>query len=122
MWGGSISPPRPLRNLDGDGPIGVRVPAAAGGLEVQLLQTLGDGADAARAYRAVVDLCDGRYLEARPGEEDLVGGVELRPAHLALDDRHPELLLRELHHGVARYALENICRDGRRDELALPDE
>src|ERR671916_292191 len=106
MWGGSISPPRPLRNLDGDGPIRVRIPAAAGGLEVQLLQALRDGRD----------------LEACAGEEDLVRGVELRPADLALDDRDPELLLRELHDGLARYALQDVCRDGRRDELSLADE
>src|SRR4028119_2089339 len=115
-------PRGPLRHLDGDGPIRVLVPAAAGGLEVQLLQALGDGADAARAHRAVVHLDDGRYLEARAREEDLVGGVELRAADLALEDRHPELLLRELHHRVARDALEDVGSDGRGDELPLPDE
>ena len=47
--GGSISLPRPLRNLDGDGPVFVAVQALAGGPEVELLQALGDGADAARA-------------------------------------------------------------------------
>src|SRR3712207_2177044 len=84
MWGGSIPPPRPLRNLDGDCPVGVLGPAAAGRLEVQLLQPLGDGADAAGADCAVVHLDDGRYLEARAGEKDLVCGVELRPPDLAL--------------------------------------
>jgi hypothetical protein len=44
----------------------VLVPAAAGGLEVQLLQALGDGADATRAYRAVVHLDDGAIWKPVP--------------------------------------------------------
>ena len=65
MWGGSISPPRPLRNLDGDGPILVAVQALAGGLEVEFLQAFGDGADAARADGAAVDLHYRGDLEPR---------------------------------------------------------
>src|SRR5215210_1572018 len=122
MWGGSISPPRPLRNLDGDGPVGVRVPAAAGCLEVQLLQALGYGADAARADGAVVHRDHGRYLEACAGKEDLVRRVELGPANVALRNGEVELPLGELHHRVAGYALEDVRGNPRGYELALPNE
>src|SRR5215211_2835411 len=122
MKGGSISSRRPLRNLDGHGPVGVLFPLAARGLEVQLLQALGDGSYAAGPDGSVVHLDYGCDLEPRPREEDLVCGVELRAAHLALYDGYLELLARELHDGVARYAFEDVRRDGRRDELALPDE
>src|ERR687897_513440 len=122
MKSGSISLPRPLRNLDGHRPVGVLFPHAARGLEVQLLQTLDDGAYAARPDGPVVHLDDGRDLEPRATEEHLIGGVELRAAHLPLDDRYPELLAGELHHGVAGYAFEDVGRDRRCDELALPDE
>src|SRR5829696_4179587 len=116
MKGGSISLPRRLRNLDGHRPVGVLFPHAARGLEVQLLQTLDDGTYAARPDGPVVHLDDGRDLEPRSAEEHLIGGVELRAAHLPLDDRHPELFASELHHGVAGYALEDVGRDGRSEE------
>src|SRR5215203_3038281 len=122
MKGGSISSRRPLRNLDGHRPVGILFPPAACGLEVQLLQALGDGPYVARPDGSVVDLRDRCDLEPRPGEEDLISGVELRTAHLALYDRYLELLAGELHDGVARYALQDVRRDGRRDELALPNE
>src|SRR5919112_4124759 len=122
MKGGSISLPRRLRNLDGHGPVGVLFPCAAGGLEVQLLQTLGDGTYAARPDGPVVHRDDGRDLEPRPGEEHLIGGGELGAVYNPLDDRHPELLAGELHHGVTGYAFEDIGRNRRRDELALPYE
>ena len=66
MKGGSISSRRPLRNLDGDGPVSVLFPLAAGGLEVQLLQALGDGSYTASPDGTVVHLDDGCYLEPRP--------------------------------------------------------
>src|SRR5688500_11818347 len=122
MKGGSISSRRPLRNLDGHRPVGILFPLAARGLEVQFLQALGDGSYAAGSDRTVVDLDDGRYLEPRPREEDLVRGVELRAVHRALNDGHPELFAGELHDGVARYALQDVSRYGRGDELALPDQ
>src|SRR5919107_3471042 len=122
MKGGSISLPRRLRNLDGHGPVGVLVPPATCGLEVQLLQTLDDGTYAARPDGPVVHLDDGRDLEPRTGEEHLIGGVELRPVHVALHYGHPKLFLRELHHGVAGYALQYVRRNRRRDERALPHE
>src|SRR5829696_2465591 len=122
MRGGSISLPRPFRNLDGHSPVGVLFPPAARGLEVKLLQPLGDRPDAARPDGTVVRLYNGCDLEPRPTEEDLVGGVEFRPTHLALYNGDLKLLARELHDGVARYALEDVSRNGRRDELALPDE
>src|SRR5918995_808674 len=105
MKGGSISSRRPLRNLDGHGPVGVLFPFAARGLEVQFLQALGDGSYTARSDGTVVHLDHGRYLEPRPREEDLVCRVELCAVHRTLDNRHPELLARQLHNGVARYAL-----------------
>src|SRR5918993_1335202 len=122
MKGGSISSRRPLRNLYGDGPVGVLFPLTARGLEVQLLQALGDGSYAPGPDGTVVHLDDGRYLEPRPREEDLVCGVELCAVHRTLDNRHPELLARQLHNGVARYALQDVRRDGRCDDLALPDQ
>src|ERR687889_2646233 len=122
MKGGSISSRRPLRNLDGHRPVGVLLPLAARGLEVQLLQALGDGPYAARPDGTVVHLDHGRYLEPRPGEEDLVRGVELRAVHRTLYDRHPEFFARQLHDGVARYALQDVRRYWRGDELALPEE
>src|SRR5215210_5388600 len=122
MKGGSISSLRPLRNLDGDGPVGILLPLAARGLEVQFLQALCNGPYAARPDATVVYLDNGRYLEPRPREEDLVCGVELRTTHLALYDGHPKLLACQLHDGVARYALQDVSRDGRCDELTLPDQ
>src|SRR5215208_5450175 len=122
MKGGSISSRRPLRNFDGDGPVSVLFPLAARGLEVQLLQALGGGSYAASPDGTVVHLDDGCYLEPRPREEDLVCGVEFRTSHLALYDGHPELLASQLHDGVARYALQDVSRDGWGDELALPDQ
>src|SRR5919112_17737 len=122
MKGGSISSRRPLRNLDSDGPVSVLLPLAARGLEVQLLQALGDGPYTAGPDWTVVHLDHGCYLEPSPREEDLVCGVELRTSHLALYDGHPELLAGQLHDGVARYALKDVSRDGRCDELALPDQ
>src|SRR5215210_624455 len=122
MKGGSISSRRPFRNLDGHRPVCVILPLAAGGLEVHLLQALGDGPYAARPDGTVVDLDHGCYLESRPREEDFVCGVELRTAHLALYDGYPELLACELHDGVARYALQYVSSYGRCDELTLPDE
>src|ERR671912_2709585 len=122
MKGGSISSRRPLRNLDGHRPVGVLLPLAARGLEVQFLQALGDGPYAAGADGTVVHLDHGRYLEPRPREEDLVRGVELRAVHRTLYDRHPEFFARQLHDGVARYALQDVRRYGRGDELALPDQ
>src|SRR5215210_3988535 len=99
MKGGSISLPHSFRNLYGHRPIGVLVPPAARGLEVQLLQALDDRAYAARADGPVVDLDDGGDLEPRPREKHLISGIELRPTHLALDDGHPELFARKLHDG-----------------------
>src|SRR5215208_3765526 len=122
MKGGSISSRRPLRNLDGDGPVGVLLPLAARGLEVQFLQALGDGSYTAGPDGTVVHLDDGCDLEPRPREEHLVCGVELRTSHLALYDGHPELLVGQLHDGVARYALQDVRCDGRCDKVALPDE
>src|SRR5215217_2958482 len=122
MKGGSISSRRPLRNLDSDGPVGVLLPLAARGLEVQFLQALGDGSYTAGPDGTVVHLDDGCDLEPRPREEDLVCGVELRTAHLTLYDGHPELLAGQLHDGVARYAFQDVRRDRRGDELALPDQ
>src|ERR671916_2685685 len=122
MKGGSISSRRPLRNLDRDGPVGVLLPLAARGLEVQLLQALGDWPYAAGPDGTVVHLDDGRYLEPRPREEDLVRGVELRAVHRTLYDGHPELFAGELHDGVARNALQDVSRDGRCDESALPEK
>src|ERR671920_299843 len=119
MKGGSISSRRPLRNLDGHRPVGVLLPLAARGLEVQLLQALGDGPYAARPDGTVVHLDHGRYLEPRPGEEDLVRGVELRAVHRTLYDRHPEFFARQLHDGVARYALQDVRRYWRGGGLAL---
>src|SRR5918997_911205 len=113
---------RPLRNLDGHRPVGVLFPLAARGLEVQVLQALGDGSYAPVPDGAVVNLDHGRYLEPRPREEDLVRGVELRAAHLALYDGHPELFACQLHDGLACYSLQDVRRDGRCDELALPDQ
>src|SRR5918997_4737649 len=110
MKGSSISSRRPLRNLDRDGPVGVLLPLAARGLEVQLLQALGDWPYAARPDGTVVHLDDGRYLEPRPREEDLVRGVELRAVRRTLYNRHPELLSCQLHNGVTRYALQDVRR------------
>src|SRR5919107_2497587 len=121
MKGGSISSRRPLRNLDCDGPVSVLFPIAARGLEVQFLQALGDGSYAAGTDGTVVHLDDGRYLEPRPREEDLVRGVELRAVHRTLYDRHPEFFARQLHDGVARYALQDVRRYWRGDELGLPE-
>src|SRR5918995_5114321 len=120
MKGGSISSRRPLRNLDSDGPVSVLLPLAARGPEVQLLQALGDGSYAAGPDGTVVHLDHGCYLEPRPLEEYLVCGVELCTAYLALYDGHPELLACQLHDGIACYALQDISRDGRCDELTLP--
>src|SRR5919112_443321 len=39
-----------------------------------------------------------------------------------LDDGHPQLVGRELHDGVARYALQYVGRNRRGDELPLPDQ
>src|SRR5919106_5087281 len=103
MKGGSISSRRPLRNLDSDGPVSVLLPLAARGLEVQFLQALGDGSYTAGPDGTVVHLDDGCDLEPRPREEHLVCSVELRAVHVPLDDGQPDLLARELHHGVARY-------------------
>src|SRR5215210_217783 len=122
MRGGSISLPRSLCNLDGDGPVSVLLPLAARGLEVQFLQALGDGSYTAGSDGTVVHLDHGCYLEPRPREEDLVCGVELRTSHLALYSGHPELLACQLHNGVSRYALQDVSRDGRCDELALPEK
>src|SRR5215203_1931520 len=122
MKGGSISSRRPLRNLDGHGPVCVLFPPAPRGLEVQLLQPLDDGSYAARPDGTVVDLNHRCDLEPRPREEDLVCGVELRAVHRTLYDGDPELIARKFHDGVARYALQDVRRDGRRDELAFPDE
>src|ERR671910_708510 len=122
MKGGSISSRRPLRNLDGHRPVGVLLPLAARGLEVQFLQALGDGSYAARPDGTVVHLDDGRYLEPRARQEDLVRGVELGAVTRTLYDGNPELLAGQLHDGVARYALQDIRRYGRGDELALPDQ
>src|SRR5215204_6797920 len=122
MKDGSISSRRPLRNLDGDCPVSVLYPLAAGGLEVQLLQALGDGSYTAGPDGTVVHLDDGCYLEPRPREEHLVCSVELRTSHLTLYDGHPELLVGQLHDGVARYALQDVSRDGRCDELAFSDQ
>src|SRR3712207_6685913 len=122
MKGGSISSRRPLRNLDSDRPVSVLLPRAARGLEVELLQALGGGSYTAGPDGTVVHLDHGCYLKPRPREEDLVCGVELRTSHLALYDGHPEFLAGQLHDGVARYALQDVSRDGRCDELALPDE
>src|SRR5215216_5146506 len=122
MKGGSISSRRPLRNLDSDGPVSVLLPLAARGLEVQLLQALGNRSYTAGPDGTVVHLDHRGYLEPHPGEEDLVCGVELRTAHRELYDRHPELLAGQLHNGIARYALKDVSRDGRCDKLALPDQ
>src|SRR5918992_341360 len=122
MKGSSISSRRPLRNLDRDGPVGVLLPLAARGLEVQFLQALGDGSYAAGPHGTIVHLDHGRYLEPRPREEDLVRGVELRAVHRTLYDRNPELFAGQLHDGVARNALQDVRRYGRCDELALPDQ
>src|SRR5215212_2876600 len=122
MKGGSISSRRPLRNLDGHGPVCVLFPPAPRGLEVQLLQPLDDGSYAARPDGTVVDLNHRCDLEPRPREEDLVCGVELRAVHRTLCDGDPELFAREFHDGVARYALQDVRCYGRRDELAFPDE
>src|SRR5215208_6314743 len=122
MKGGSMSSRRPLRNLDSDGPVSVLLPLAARGLEVQLLQALGDGSYAAGPDGTDVHLDHGRYLEPRPREEDLVCGVELRAVHRTFHDGHPELFARQLHDGVAGYALQDVSRDWRCDELALPGQ
>src|SRR3712207_5825876 len=119
MWGGSISPPRPLRNLDGHGPVGVLGPAAAGRLEVQLLQPLGDGADAAGTYGAVVHGDHRGYLEAGAGQEDLVCRVQLCAADVALRGGKIELSGGEVHHRVAGYPLQDVRGDARSYELAL---
>src|SRR5918994_8009529 len=122
MKGGSISSRRPLRNLDGHRPVGVLLPLAARSLEVQFLQALRDGSYAASPDGTVVHLDDGCDLEPRPREEHLVCGVELRTSNLALLDGHPELFACQLHDSVARYALQDVRRYGRCDELALPDQ
>src|SRR5918993_3611854 len=122
MKGGSISSRRPLRNLDGHRPVGVLLPLAARGLEVQFLQALGDGPYAAGPDGTVVYLDHGRYLEPRPREEDLLCGVKLCAVHRTLHNRHPGLSARQLHDGVARYAFQDVRRYGRCDELALPDQ
>src|SRR5215204_5841565 len=122
MKGGSISSRRPLRNFDGDGPVSVLFPLAARGLEVQLLQALGDGSYAAGPDGTVVHLDHGRYLEPRPSADDLVCGVELRAVHRTIHDGHPELFARQLHDGVAGYSLQEVIRYWRVDEWALPDQ
>src|SRR5215210_1662170 len=111
MKGGSISSLRPLRNLDGDGPVGILLPLAARGLEVQFLQALCNGPYAARPDGTVVHLDHGRYLEPRPREEDLICGVKLCAVHRTLYNRHPELFAGQLHDGVAGYALQDVSRD-----------
>src|SRR5215210_2883852 len=122
MKGGSISSRRPLRNLDGHRPVCVLFPPAPRGLEVQLLQPLGDGSYATRSDGTVVYLDDGCDLKPRPREEDLVCGVEFRAVHCTLYDGDSELFVGEFHDGVARYALQDIRRYGRRDEPSLPHE
>src|SRR5215210_7046385 len=122
MKDGSISSRRPLRNLDGHRPVCVLFPPAPRGLEVQLLKALGDGSYAARPDGTVVHRDYGRDLKARPTQEHLVCGVELRAVHRALYDGDPELFGGEFHDGVARYALQNVRRYGRRDEPSLPHE
>src|SRR5215203_518031 len=122
MKGGSISSRRPLRNLDGHSPVSVLLPLAARGLEVQFLQALRDGSYATSPDGSVVHLDHGCDLEPRPREEHLVCGVELRTSNLALNDGHPELFACQLHDSVARYALQDVRRYGRCDELALPDQ
>src|SRR5918998_3065715 len=102
-----------LRIFDGHGPVGVVWVLAAGGGEVQLLQASGDRAHLSRAYLAIVYLRHGRYLETGAGQKDLVGGVELGAAHVALVGRHPKLLLGELHDGIAGYALQDVGSGGR---------
>src|SRR5918995_1351446 len=66
MKGGSISSRRPLRNLDGDGPVSVLFPLAAGGLEVQLLQALGDLAVLGEEDGVVV-ACHVRLIDGERG-------------------------------------------------------
>src|SRR5215203_3221117 len=122
MKGGSISSRRPLRNLDGHSPVSVLLPLAARGLEVQFLQALRDGSYATSPDGTVVHLDHGCDLEPRPREEHLDCGVELRTSNLALNDGHPELFACQLHDSVARYALQDVRRYGRCDELALPDQ
>src|SRR5215207_4454453 len=120
--GASISPGRLLRNLDGHGPVRVLGPVAARGLEIQLLQARRHRSHLAGPYGAVVYLDDGRYLEPRPRQEDLVGDVQLGSSYVALVDGHPEFLLGELHYRVARDAFEDVRRDGGRHEAALADQ
>src|SRR5438067_11018676 len=99
------SPPTALVSVDADRPVlvlGVLAPHRA---EVELLELLGELADASTAHIAVVDFDDRGDLGAGAAEEQLLACVELRPVDAPLDHGQAQLVTDHPYQQVARDAL-----------------
>src|SRR5690606_33604654 len=116
--GAGAGPPRPC-SKDGGAPVAVLLHLAPDHVKVQLLELSGDGADAAVAHGAPVDLRDGTHLRAGADKEGLVRHVQLGAVHLPLHHREAQFVPGQLDDGGPGHALEDVGGDGRRDELAM---
>ena len=102
--------------------MGVLGVAAVDDVKEGLLDLFGEGAAAARADLDAVHLADGRDFGGRAGEEDFIGDVQL-VARDALLHHFQAQVLADVHHGVARDAVERAGRQvGRVDHAVLDDE
>src|SRR4051812_28732276 len=106
--------------IDEREPVDVALVLALGRGEERLLKLLRHRPAVAHANGAIVDLPDRCDLGGRPGEEDLIGEVQVGPNEVALDDVVAEVA-GDRHHRSPRDASE--CADGGRgrDENAAID-
>jgi hypothetical protein len=90
------------------------------GLE-HLLELLGDRAPAGRCQCPVVDLADGHHLGRGPGEEGLVGGVQVEPGEVPFMDLIP-LIPGDGHDRVPGDAVQTPGRHRRGEQHAVPGD
>src|SRR5947209_6900022 len=100
-------------------PVLVAVDFSTHGREVRLLDGLGHRPGL--ADETVVDLADGHYLGGRSREKRLLAHVQVAAQDVADLDLVAEVT-RDRHHRVLGDALQGAGGNGRRDELAAPDD
>src|SRR5438105_11989880 len=114
---------RSNRSVDRQRPVSVLGVVASDGLEVDLLQLLGELAHPPVRDRPAVHLDHRRDLRPGPAEEDLVADVELRAVDASLDHGHLQLLTDQPDHQAAGDPLQDVVGDRRgREHAVLQDE
>src|SRR5690606_39230506 len=91
-------------------------------VKIELLHLAADGADAAVADGAAIDLGDRSHLGSGADEKGLISDVQLRTVDRPLDHFQAQLLPGQLDHRGTGDSFKDVIRDRGSDQLAVADD